>query len=62
MRSNSTWLWCKTIDLNRNSTCWNIKQNGNKATNECEEKNENLAHKQCKFDRCNGIRMYDCKL
>lgn len=34
IRSNSIWLRCKTIDLNRNSTCWNIKQNGNKETNE----------------------------
>lgn len=63
------WLRCKTIDLNHNSTCWNIKQNGNKETNEqTNEKklqqthshtdthtNVNLVHKQCKFDIFTGF-------
>lgn len=64
MRSNSTWLRCKTIDLNRNSTCWNIKQNGNKETNECKRvKKVNLVHKQCKFDIFNGNSdAHDCEL
>lgn len=63
MRSNNTWLRCKTIDLNRNSTCWNIKQNGNKETNvnmknrkNSQQKKQNLVHKQCKFNIFNGFR------
>lgn len=70
MRSNNTWLRCKTIDLNRNSTCWNIKQNGNKETKcEYEEQKKEPTKNKTKHSTqtmqiqyIQRIQMHDCEI